>query len=57
MFQIFFQSNVKIVNTFKILGAVPLRSEVIQICQKRCFSGTFFIGPWSPGPIYVSGSL
>ena len=35
----FFKTPMKVVDTLKILGAVPLRSQVIQICvpQKRLF--------------------
>ena len=42
--QKFFKTPVKKVIIFKIVGASPLQSQVIQNCvpQNRCFLGTFF---------------
>ena len=41
---VFFKTPVKKVIIFKIVGASPLQSQVIQNCvpQNRCFLGTFF---------------
>ena len=41
---VFFKTHAKKVIIFKIVGASPLQSQVIQICvtQNRCFLGTFF---------------
>ena len=46
---IFFKTPAKKVIIFKIVGASPLQSQVIQICvpQNRCFLGTF-LGPRGP---------